>query len=196
MQGRFRALAVFVLAAMAHGPARADDPAWRVQSAGRLTVDGGFVMAAPAALDTGFSTGVGAGAMFGRVLAWGLRASWSSATESSIVWKVTHADLKVRAAVALQHDVGRGRFALRVGVGPTIVREGRVRNQGMRAGLTGSDLETSSFSTLPAADFEGVVTIHVVGRWLLAVSGGPSLTVVDKRGRFGWTAQIGVGWQP
>ena len=197
-------LSWMLLATVVHGQARAegprpqdhDDRGWAVRSTGPLTLDAGLVMASPAALGTGFSTGVGAGATRGKILAWGVRASWSTATESSLAWMVTHGELRLRAAGVIQRDVGRGRFALRLGLGPTIVHETRLRNQGMRAGLTGSDLETSSVSTLPAADAEGVVTTHIAGRWLLTMSGGPSITLLDGKARAGWMAQIGAGWQP
>jgi hypothetical protein len=81
-------------------------------------------------------------------------------------------------------------------VGPTFVYEDRVRNQGMRAGLTGSDLETSSLATVPAAELEAVVAVHVAGPWLMILSGGPSLLVSDGATHAGWTTQMGVGWQP
>jgi hypothetical protein len=153
-------------------------------------------MSTPAALATGFSTGVAAGASFGRLVAWGLRTSLSTASESSVAWRVTQADVKLRATAALQRQVGRGRLALRLGLGPTIVRETRLRNQGMRAGLTGSDLQTSSVRAFAAGDLEAVVGVHIAGAWLLTTSAGPSLTLVDGGARWGWTAQIGVGWQP
>jgi hypothetical protein len=66
----------------------------------------------------------------------------------------------------------------------------------MRAGLTGADLETSTLSTAPTADLEAVVALHILGPWLLVVSGGPSLAIVDGVMRGGFTAQMGVGWQP
>jgi hypothetical protein len=181
--------------AHAEGP-RSNDDSWMVSSKGDLTLDGGFVLATPAALETGISTGVGAGAAFGRRFALGLRGEWSSATESSLAWTVTQSDFKLRATVALQAAAGRGRFALRLGLGPTVVYETRLRNQGMRAGLTGSDLETRAFSTLPAANLDGVIAVHIAGRWLLTMSGGPALTIIDGRARLGWTAQLGAGWQP
>jgi hypothetical protein len=175
---------------------RLDDDAWRVRSTGPLTVDGGLVLASPAALQNGLSTGVGVGASYGRLLAWGLRASWSTATESSVDWTVTQADWKLRATAALQTSAGRGRFALRLGLGPTFVQETRLRNQGMRAGLTGSALTTSALTSVPAGDLDGVVAVHIAGRWLLTMSGGPSVTVVGGQARVGWTAQLGTGWQP
>jgi hypothetical protein len=194
------ALALLALAG-APRPARAEGPApdagiWRVRPEGRLTVDGGLVLGQPAALGTGLSTGVGAGASYGRLVAVGLRASWSSATESSLAWQVTQADFKLRATAALQRAAGRGRFALRLGAGPTIVHETRLRNQGVRAGLTGTDLQTSATAALAAGDLEGVVAIHIVGPWLLTMSGGPSLTIIDGGAHVGWTALIGTGWQP
>ena len=181
--------------ARAEGPLLTDDT-WRVRAPGPLTVDAGLILGLPAAFPTGMSTGVGAGAMLGRRLAWGIRASWSTASESSIDWTVTRADLKLRAAVAIQHDAGRGRLALRLGLGPTIVHEDRLRNQGARAGLTGSDLETTALTALPAADLEAVVAVHVAGPWLLTMSGGPTVVVADGTLHGGWVAQLGAGWQP
>ena len=185
------------------GPAGAEGPlltgdsdGWPVRSRGRLSLDAGLVLASPAAWQTGLSSGVGGGLMIGRRWAWGVRASWSTATESSLAWMVTRQDLRLRAVGALQQPAGRGVFALRLGLGPTVVHESRLRNQGMRAGLTGTDLETSAFSTLPAADLEAVVAVHVGGPWLLAISGGPSVLVSGGALHGGWTTQLGAGWQP
>ena len=177
-------------------PVPAVDPMFRVSGGGRLAVDGGLLLGLPAALGTGLSTGVGAGISSGDRFAWGARVSWSTATESSLLWTVTQADLRLRATAAIQQRAGRGQFALRLGLGPTIVHESRLRNQGQRAGLTGSDLETSAWVPLPAADLEGVVALHVAGPWLLLLSGGPALAIVDGGARWGWTAQLGAGWQP
>jgi hypothetical protein len=66
----------------------------------------------------------------------------------------------------------------------------------MRAGLTGSDLETSAFSMLPAADLDAVIALHVAGPWLLMMSGGPSVDVFESKLHAGWSAQLGVAWQP
>ena len=177
------------------GPPVADD-VWRVRSGGRLAIDAGLLLGRPAAWDTGMATGVEAGISIGRRLVWGARASWSTATESSLAWAVTRQDLRLRAAAGVQQPVGRGAFALRLEVGPTLVREDRVRNQGARAGLTGSDLETATWAALPAADLQAVVTVHVAGPWLLILGGGPSLTIADGAAHVGWMAQLGTGWQP
>jgi hypothetical protein len=125
-----------------------------------------------------------------------VRASWTTATESTIAWNVTHWDLRARVIGQVQHTAGRGELGLRLGLGTTLVHEKRVRNQGMRAGLTGSDLETTALDALPAGDIEAVIALHVAGPWLLAMSGGPSLAIVDGAAHGSWTATLGVGWQP
>ena len=172
------------------------DDTWRYRSTGDLAVDGGLVLGFPAALPTGLSMGAGAGVTIGHALAWGARASWVTATESSLPWTVTHSDLRLRVTGALQKAAGRGTLGLRLGLGGTLVHETRVRNQGMRAGLSGSDLQTSAFAMLPAADLDAVVALHVAGPWLLMMSGGPSVDVLDSKLHGGWSAQLGVAWQP
>jgi hypothetical protein len=180
----------------ADGGALLTDDTWRYRSGGDLAVDGGFALGFPAALPTGLSMGAGAGVTMGHTLAWGARASWVTATESSLPWTVTHSDLRLRITGALQKAAGRGTLGLRLGLGGTLVHESRVRNQGMRAGLSGSDLETSAFAMLPAADLDAVVALHVAGPWLLMMSGGPSVDVLDRKLHGGWSAQLGVAWQP
>jgi hypothetical protein len=181
--------------AVGEGPVPTDD-AWPVRSRGHLSVDAGMILGTPAAWQTGLSAGVGAGCLVGRRWAWGVRASWSTATESSLAWSVTRQDMRLRGVGAVQHTAGRGTFALRLGLGPTLVHENRQRNQGMRAQLTGSDLETSVFTTLPAADLEAVVAVHVAGPWLLILCGGPSALIATGTLHGGWTTMLGAGWQP
>jgi hypothetical protein len=194
-------MAVFLVLSLGSTVARADglqtrDELWKVRTDGLVRVDTGLVVGLPATWQTGLSTGLGAGAMYGRTLAWGVRASWSTATESSIAWTVRHDDFRLRATAAVQRAVGRGTLALRLGLGPTFVYEDRTRNQGMRAGLTGTDLETTSVATVPAAELEGVLGLHIAGPWLLILSGGPALLLSDGAVHGGWTAQFGAGWQP
>ena len=181
--------------ARAEGPTVLEDR-WPVRAGGRLTLDGGVLLALPAALGTGMSTGVGLGAMYGHRLRVGLRVSGSTASESSIDWAVTHTELRLRAAADFRHQAGRGAVGLRLGVGPTIVHETRLRNQGPRAGLTGSDLETTALATLPSVDLDAVVGVHIAGPWLLMLSGGPTATWVSGDLKMGWSALIGTGWQP
>jgi hypothetical protein len=195
------ALAALALAAPAARAQAGDgrrpvDEEWPVRSTGKTAVDAGLLLALPAQLQTGLSSGLGAGVTRGGRFAWGVRGSWSSATESSLTWTVAHNDFRLRGVAALQQPAGRGVFALRLGVGPTFVYEHRERNQGARAGLTGSDLETSALAVFPGAEVEGVVKLHILGRWLLTLSGGPSVLVADGSLRYGWTAQLGAGWQP
>jgi hypothetical protein len=179
--------------AAAAQPTVADD-AWSYRSGGELAIDGGLVVGFPVALPTGLSRGVGAGISWGRCLALGARATWGTATESTMAWTVTHRDLRLRATGALQRPVGRGLIGLRVAVGGTLVHETRLRNQGGRAGLMGSELETSAVALLPATDLEAVVAVHVAGAWSLAMSGGPSIALRDGSPRASWTAQLGVSW--
>jgi hypothetical protein len=172
------------------------DDTWRYRSDGDLAIDGGVMVGFPAALTTGLAKGIGVGVTSGRTFAWGARAAWVAATESSLPWRVTHSDLRLRITGAVQKSAGRGTIGLRLGIGGTLVREARVRNQGMRAGLMGSELETHSTMMLPAADLDAVVALHVAGPWLLVTSGGPSLDVIDGKLHGGWSAQLGVAWQP
>jgi hypothetical protein len=183
-------------AARAEEPARLRDDDWQVRSTGRLALDGGLVMGRSLTLDTGMATGVGAGVTYGRRFAIGARAAWATATESSLVWSVTHDEYRLRGVAVVQQPAGRGVFALRLGAGASIVHESRTREQGQRAGLTGYDLMNSSTALLPAGELEAVVSVHVAGPWLLAVSGGPAAALDAGALRAGWTAQLGVGWQP
>ena len=197
--GRFATVVLLALA----GSARAEEPPrvatddFPVRSTGRLALDAGLLMSRALTLQAGMATGVGAGLTYGRGrLALGARASWSTATESSLFWTVTDDDYRLRAVAALRQPLGRGAFALRLGAGATIVHEDRVRNQGARANLQGAALETTATAALPAADVELVATIHVLGPWLFVASGGPSALVEDGALRWGWTATLGAGWQP
>jgi len=182
-----------LLAGLIPAGARADEPVvtangLRYQSGGLLTVDGGLVLALPTALGPGLSTGFGLGATWGRRFALEARASWSTATESSIPWTVTQSDLRLRVGGVLQRTLGRARVGLRLGVGPTIVHESRLRN--------GSTLQTSAFATLPAGELEAFVAVHLFGPWLVTLSGGPSAALDDPGFRGGWVSLIGAGWQP
>jgi hypothetical protein len=121
-------------------------------------------------------------------LAWEARASWSTTTESSIPWTVTQSDLRLRIGGVIQNALGRARVGIRLGIGPTVVHETRLRN--------GGALETSAFSTLPAGEVEAVVAVHLFGPWLFTVSGGPSAAIDGGSLRGGWVSLIGAGWQP
>jgi hypothetical protein len=169
---------------------------WSYRSTGDLVIDGGLVVGHPTALPTGLASGFGAGITRGRTLVYGARASWSTATESTMAWTVTHRDLRMRVTGGLQHTAGRGTFGLRLGLGGTLVHEGRLRNQGERAGLTGDDLSTSALALLPAADLEATVSVHIWREWLVSVSGGPQLAAGGGRALAGWTAGLGVAWRP
>lgn len=189
-------VAAAVASMLGMGAAQAQRPMEVPAGGQRVVVDGDLVVAHPAALATGMSTGVGLGVTHGCWLAWGVRASWSTATEHTLAWEVTNEDFRGRVFGAMQHDAGRGTLALRLGVGGTLVHETRTRTQGDRAGLSGNELATSAWALLPAADLEGVVTLRVLGAWSLIVSAGPSLHWMDGEALAGWTGSAGVGWQP
>jgi hypothetical protein len=192
----FAVAMVFVLA----GPARSRAQIVSGLSApARNTLEGQLVLALPAALATGLSTGVGASytrfATKNGTLALGARASWSTATEYTLTEAVRNDDIRLRLCGMVQRPAGRGSFALRLSAGGTLVYEDRTRAQGNRAGLTGSALETTTWSMLPAADAEGVVFLRVWESWGMSVSGGPTLHIMSSGARWGWTSSLGVTWQ-
>jgi hypothetical protein len=189
-----RALAIALLlfglcpaAARADGPPLVTDVA-HVPSGGPLTVDGGLFLALPTALGPSLSSGFSAGVLRGKTLAWGARASWSTATESSTTWTVTQWDLRLRVDGAIQRQIGRAHIGLRLGLGPTIVHETRDRSSG--------NIETTASALLPAGELEAFVALHIFGPWLCMLSGGPSAVIDGGALNAGWVSLIGVGWQP
>jgi hypothetical protein len=164
------------------------------------TLDSQLVLATPAELSTGMSAGVGADysrrITAGDGLALGARASWSTATEYTRIDTVRNDDIRLRLYGLVQHNAGRGSFGLRLGAGATAVYEGRTRAQGVRAGLTGSALETTAWYLLPAADLDVVVVLRVWRSWGMSLSGGPTVHLVDGSIHAGWSSGLGVSWQP
>jgi len=160
----------------------------------RLSIDGGLMLAAPAAMPTGLSSGVEAGVLRGQRLAWGARLSWSSATEYTMTSTVVQDDFRVRLVGALQHFVGRGTLALRLEPGATMVHEVRTRDQAARAGLTGPEFNTSAWHLAPAIDFEAAVSLRLIRQLGIAMSGGPSLHWLDDGLSTGWVGTLGVTW--
>jgi hypothetical protein len=194
---RLPGLATLLFARIATAQPQVASDSFAVREGGPLLVDGGLVFGFPTALPTGLSRGIGGGVTFGECpLRWGARAAWVTATEHGTAWEVTHSDLRLRITGSAQHDAGRGSIGIRAALGGTLVHETRERHQGMRAGLTGDELEQSAFVMLPAADLEAVVAVKIIGPWLLMMSGGPSVALVDGNLRASWTAELGVAWQP
>ena len=161
-----------------------------------LGAHAGLFVAKPAALPTGLSTGLGADVAHGGVVAWGGETAWSTATEHSTTHTVRHSDLRLHATGALQHRIGRGSIALRLGAGGTLVHETRRRDQGERAGLTGDALETSAWRILPSADLALSTSLALVGSWGVAVNGGPAVYLREGALHAGWSAMLGVAWRP
>ena len=200
----FRALSTVATAiVLAASGARADDARrpvdddWPVQSTGPLAVDAGLVLALPATWQTGLSSGIGAGVTRGRRFAWGVRGSWSTATESSLVWTVSHDDFRLRA-------VGRGPAAgraRRLRAAPRAGPDLRLRAPNAQPGRARRpDREAISnrrrWPRFPARIWRAWSRVHIVGRWSLMLSGGPTAIVADGALHGGWTAQLGAGWQP
>jgi hypothetical protein len=193
---RWVAVALLLVPCVAAADGRLlDDDTFAVGPHGDLAIDADLLVGMPAALPTGIATGFAAGITrgCGCRLAYGVRASWSATTESSQAWTVSQADYRLRATGAIRATAGRGTFALRLGLGTTIVREQRVRTFSMESSST---IETHALSALPAADLEAVVALHIAGPWLGVLSAGPSVDVHDGGIHGGWTAALGVAWQP
>jgi hypothetical protein len=167
----------------------------------KSTVDSQLVLALPASSTfTGMSAGVGAGfsrlATASGVLAWGARASWSTATEYTLDKSVRNDDIRLRLFGLVQHHAGRGSFGLRLGAGATIVYEGQTLAQGGRASLPASEIETTSWHVRPAADLEAVIVLRVWNAWGMSLSGGPTVHLIDGSVHPGWSSGLGVAWQP
>lgn len=190
-------LAAHVVLALAAAPTAAQSPAddaWPYDR-GQLTADIAVASGLPSALPTGLARGLAAGVQRGRCWAVGARLAWLASNESTAVWQIDHDEVRLRVFGAAQRDLGRATVALRLGAGGTLIAESRLRQQGMRAGLTGDELETSQLALLPVANLDGVIGLHIRGPWLLQLSGGPGVVVLDSAPRTIWSAEIGVAWQ-
>jgi hypothetical protein len=161
-------------------------------------VDAGLYTGMAAGLPSGLEPGLGIGITHecGCWFAYGARLAVAGITESSEAYTASDIDFRVRVIAAIHHSVGRGELSLRLGAGTNIVYEDRVRNGGDRAGLTGDALETRTVAALPAADLEGVITLHVIGPWLFIASGGPTVEILNSAAHGGFVAGLAVGWQP
>jgi hypothetical protein len=59
-----------------------------------------------------------------------------------------------------------------------------------------NDLTTRAWGAVPAADLDAMFSVHVAGPWLAVASGGPSLDRFGGAFVLGWSASLGVAWQP
>jgi len=173
-----------------------DDDTFAYRPSSCMVLDGDVVVGAPTALATGLANGVVAGISIGKLLTWGARASYVSASEDGEAWAVTHREVRLIATGGVQHTLGRGVVGLRLGLGGTLVHERRLRHQGMRAGLEGDELETTDLALLPTATLEAVIGLHVRGPWMVQMSAGPSLSILDGDPRSAWSVALGVAWHP
>lgn len=163
--------------------------------ASRSTADVGLLMGLPAALATGQTTGIAAGIGSNGAIGWGLRASWSTATEYTLTRAVTDSETRVRALVSFRRSAGRGAFVLRLGAGATLVHETRERDQAARLGAA-AGLTESAWAALPGGELEVGATVRVAGDWGVAVMGGPSAHLVDGVVQPGWISSLGIAWLP
>jgi hypothetical protein len=188
------AASLLALPAMAEEP-EPDHP-WRGKQLHAALLNG-----LPAVLGTGMSTG--ASLRWLQPLrqgqarwVWGTEISAGSATEYGASWQVSQLDLRLRAVVGAQAALGRGKMALLLGAGTTLVREDRLRNQGERLGLSGDALEQSSWGALGSLDLSWSLAAPVAGPWAAVVSAGPALHLGSSGAAMGWTTLLGVGWMP
>lgn len=165
-------------------------------SPSNLGADAGILFGLPAALGTGQTTGLGLGVTSRGSLAWGARASWSQATEYTQLWAVTHSEVRLRATLSAHKQAGRGLWLVRLGLGGTVVRESRVRDQSARLSTSGTALTTSAWALLPGVDLEVGTWLRLAGDWGVAVTGGPCLHLQGGAVQTGWLAQLGVAWLP
>jgi hypothetical protein len=165
----------------------------------RNALEGQLVLALPAWMPVGLSEGVGLsfsrGANANGLLAWGARASWSTATEYPQAYIRRNDDIRMRILGMVQHVAGRGSFGLRLGLGGTVVYDRQTVAQGARAGLSGNELEQTAWHFFPAADLEGVVALRIWQSWGMSISAGPTLHLIDGAARWGWVSSLGVTWQ-
>jgi hypothetical protein len=193
-------VAGFAVVALASAVATADDTIVLAPRAepGPYRLDAGLYAGMPAGLPSGLEPGFGAGVTreCGCMFAYGARFSIAGITESSDAYTASDIDLRLRATGSLRHAIGRGELSLRLGAGVNVVYEDRVRNGGDRAGLTGDALQTRALAALPAADLEGVVTMHLIGPWLVAISAGPTADILNGALHGGFVAGLAIGWQP
>jgi hypothetical protein len=163
---------------------------------GQRRVDVGLLAALPAALGTGLSGGVSAGVLHAGWLTWGLRASYSQATEYTTTWATTHHETRLRAVGVLQRAIGRASVGLRLGLGATLVYESRLRAQAARLGDAGTSLNTSAWAALPGADLEAFIALPIVAPFGLGLSAGPSAHWVQGGVSPGWLVQLSAVWWP
>ncbi|MFT3693037.1 MAG: hypothetical protein QM831_07840 [Kofleriaceae bacterium] len=171
---------------------------FETEASGPITLDAAYVIAKPAALQTGMSTGLGATITHtcGCNLSYGAELSWGRVSEPGATWIVTQDDYRLRVVGAVRHDIGRGSIALQLGVGPVLIHENRDRQQGMRAGLSGDELHTSGTTIAPSAALEAIVTMKVQGPWALHAGAGPAADIFDGDLHAGWQVEVGLAWAP
>jgi len=168
-----------------------------------LTLEAGVITALPAILEVGQTLGgqaaltVGYGAFL-----YGVNASVSEAKEYSQSWRVTHTELRVRALGGVRAAAGRGTWILRLGLGLSLVHEGRVRHDVAEVDAGNVVREESAWAAVPAVDLEGGLVLHLAGAWGIALFLGPTLhfggatNSGDGGVRWGYSGSASLVWTP
>jgi len=175
------------------GAARADG------SCPELTLEAGVVTALPAILEVGQTLGGMAALSVGYgPFIYGVRASVSQAEEFSSTWRITHTEMRLRALGGVRAAAGRGTWILRLGLGLSVVHEGRERHDAANVSLPGAAADQSAWAAVPAIDLEGGLVLNVYSDWGLSLFAGPTLHFgsITDGAHWGWTGSGAVVWTP
>lgn len=160
-----------------------------------MELDAGLLLARPAALQTGLSTGVSGGLRLGEALGGLARLGWSSATEYTLTHTVTHHEFRARLGAEAAYRTGPGAVGLRLLCGATAVYERRERAQAERAGLSEAEALDTGLQLVPVGEAAVGYAVHVLDDFGLSLALGPSLTWRDGA-HLGFTAELGVAFWP
>lgn len=187
-----RACAFFVtLAALAGAP----------QESHAAPADGvgvGLLVASPALLDPSLGSGIQASwAPTVLLRRGGLRVdvggvlAWLGASEDTLGWQVDHDELRAAATLEGRWRRGRGALLMQLGVGGTLVWEGRERHQSRR--LAGGPLTTSGSALLGQGSAQLGAQVRLVRELWLALRVGPTLHL-GAGGGAGYGGVLEVRW--
>ncbi len=174
--------------------AEAEAPTPPVQGA---HVVGSLLAGKPAVLGTGATMGVGAAWGVAGPVGWGIQSSWSTATEYTPTWTVTHSEWRVRGYGELCHRPGRGLLCVRGQIGTTTLWESRTRDQASRIStLQTGALDTSAVRLMPGAELLASIGLRVYESWGVQLQAGPSAHIYGGSLVNSWVGTLGVVWIP
>lgn len=152
--------------------------------------------ASPIALDTGMPVGallelnrrLGDGPFHA-----GLVVSFSSTTEANPSWELRHRHFSAGLVGGVSREHGVARLFAQVGAGVVYVSERARRHQYDRLlALNVPDLEKTGAATGATAWGDLGVAVQLRAHWQIAVTTGPTWTLLPSGGRLGLTAGLGV----